>query len=141
MFNTAMIYELGVIKTQAEPLLELVPENCEQYSEAYRLHKFLKYSRRYNSGPSANVIVARVSGRQLVQVLMVGRGFAGMRGFSPHPLCGWCEPSAGDNMLLNIIATPTKTRLSLQIILLRSRINVSGAVLYIAGYQRLRVFG
>ena len=43
MFNTAMIYELGVIKTQAEPLLELVPENCEQYSEAYRLNKFLKY--------------------------------------------------------------------------------------------------
>ena len=43
MFNTATIYELGVIKTQAEPLLELVPENCEQYSEAYRLNKFLKY--------------------------------------------------------------------------------------------------
>lgn len=43
MFNTAMIYELAVIKTQAEPLLELVPENSEQYSEAYRLHKFLKY--------------------------------------------------------------------------------------------------
>lgn len=43
MFNTAMMYELAVIKTQAEPLLELVPENSEQYSEAYRLHKFLKY--------------------------------------------------------------------------------------------------
>jgi uridine kinase len=43
MFNTAMIYELSVIKTQAEPLLELVPENCEEYAEAYRLRKFLKY--------------------------------------------------------------------------------------------------
>ncbi len=43
MFNTAMIYELAVIKTQAEPLLELVPENSEQYSEAYRLRKFLSY--------------------------------------------------------------------------------------------------
>ena len=43
MFNSAMIYELGVIKAQAEPLLEQVPENCEEYCEAYRLLKFLRY--------------------------------------------------------------------------------------------------
>lgn len=43
MFNSAMIYELSVIKTQAEPALEEVPENCEEYAEAYRLRKFLKY--------------------------------------------------------------------------------------------------
>ncbi|MBQ7420769.1 MAG: nucleoside kinase [Prevotella sp.] len=43
MFNTAMLYELSVIKTQAEPLLEQVPQNCDEYSEAYRLLKFLKY--------------------------------------------------------------------------------------------------
>lgn len=43
MFNTAMLFELAVIKTQAEPLLEQVPENCEEHSEAYRLLKFLKY--------------------------------------------------------------------------------------------------
>ena len=43
MFNTAMIYELAAIKTQAEPLLEQVPENCEEYAEAYRLRKFLSY--------------------------------------------------------------------------------------------------
>jgi len=43
MFNTAMLFELAVIKTQAEPLLELVPENADEYSEAYRLRKFLKY--------------------------------------------------------------------------------------------------
>ena len=43
MFNTAMIFELAVIKSQAEPLLEQVPENCPEYSEAYRLRKFLKY--------------------------------------------------------------------------------------------------
>ena len=45
MFNTAMLFELGVIKSQAVPLLELVPEDCEEYSEAYRLLKFLKYIR------------------------------------------------------------------------------------------------
>ena len=43
MFNTAMIYELAVIRTQAEPALEQVHENCEEYAEAYRLRKFLKY--------------------------------------------------------------------------------------------------
>lgn len=43
MLNTAMLYELAVIKMQAEPLLEQVPENCDEYAEAYRLLKFLKY--------------------------------------------------------------------------------------------------
>lgn len=43
MFNTAMLYELAVLKMQAEPLLEQVPENCDEYAEAYRLLKFLKY--------------------------------------------------------------------------------------------------
>lgn len=43
VFNSAMLFELAVIKQQAEPLLEQVPENCEEYSEAYRLRKFLKY--------------------------------------------------------------------------------------------------
>jgi uridine kinase len=43
MINTAMLFELAVIKTQAEPLLEQVPENVPEYSEAYRLLKFLKY--------------------------------------------------------------------------------------------------
>lgn len=43
MLNTAMLYELAVIKMQAEPLLEQVPENCDEHAEAYRLLKFLKY--------------------------------------------------------------------------------------------------
>ena len=45
MFNTAMLFELAVIKRQAEPLLEQVPENCQEYAEAYRLRKFLGYIR------------------------------------------------------------------------------------------------
>jgi uridine kinase len=45
MFNSAMLFELAVIKQQAEPLLEQVPENCPEYAEAYRLRKFLKYIR------------------------------------------------------------------------------------------------
>ena len=43
MFNSAMLFELAVIKHQAEPLLEEVPESCPEYSEAYRLRKFLSY--------------------------------------------------------------------------------------------------
>ena len=43
MFNTAMLFELAVIKPQAEEVLEQVPEKCEEYAEAYRLRKFLKY--------------------------------------------------------------------------------------------------
>ena len=45
MFNSAMLFELAVIKRQAEPLLEQVPENREEYAEAYRLRKFLRYIR------------------------------------------------------------------------------------------------
>ena len=45
MFNTAMLFELAVIKRQVEPLLEQVPENCPEYAEAYRLRKFLSYIR------------------------------------------------------------------------------------------------
>ena len=43
MFNTAMIYELAVIKHQALRLLERVPQSADEFSEAYRLSKFLRY--------------------------------------------------------------------------------------------------
>ena len=43
MFNTAMLFELAVIRGQAIPVLEQVPENCVEYAEAYRLLKFLRY--------------------------------------------------------------------------------------------------
>lgn len=45
MFNTSMIFELAVIRGQAEPLLEQVPENCEEYAEAQRLLRFLRFLR------------------------------------------------------------------------------------------------
>ena len=45
MFNTAMLFELAVIREQAIPLLEQVPENCPEHAEAYRLMKFLHYIR------------------------------------------------------------------------------------------------
>ncbi len=58
MLNTAMLYELAVIKTQAEPLLDQVPENCEEYAEAYRLLKFLRYFKGipYNNLPPTSLL-------------------------------------------------------------------------------------
>lgn len=43
MFNSALIYELSVIKQYAEPLLFAVPKDCDEYYEAKRLLKFLDY--------------------------------------------------------------------------------------------------
>lgn len=43
MYNTALAFELGVLKYWAEPLLRDVPPNVPEFSEAKRLLKFLSY--------------------------------------------------------------------------------------------------
>ena len=43
MFNSAMLYELAALKILAEPILSEVSPNEPEYSEAYRLLKFLSY--------------------------------------------------------------------------------------------------
>ena len=43
MFNSALIYELAVLKKYAEPLLKNVPENHIEFCEANRLLKFFSY--------------------------------------------------------------------------------------------------
>ena len=43
MFNSATLYELAVLKKYAEPLLKMVLENQEEYSESTRLLEFLSY--------------------------------------------------------------------------------------------------
>jgi len=43
MFNSALIYELAVLKVYAEPLLFGVDKDSEEYTEAKRLLKFLDY--------------------------------------------------------------------------------------------------
>lgn len=42
-FNSSLIFELGVMKPYAEPLLRDVPRDLVQYAEAYRLQRFLSY--------------------------------------------------------------------------------------------------
>jgi len=43
MFNSALFYELGVLKKHAEPILKQIHPIYEEYSEAQRLLKFLSY--------------------------------------------------------------------------------------------------
>ena len=43
MFNSALLFELSVLKSHAEPILWQVPESSPAYSEAYRLRRFLEY--------------------------------------------------------------------------------------------------
>ena len=43
MFNSALLFELAVLKRYAEPILIEVPKYCNEYSEAHRLLKFLNY--------------------------------------------------------------------------------------------------
>lgn len=43
MFNSALIYELAVLKQYAEPLLFEIDKGCKEYTEAKRLLKFLDY--------------------------------------------------------------------------------------------------
>lgn len=43
MFNSALLFELAILKGYLMPILEQVKENRPEYSEAYRLHKFLQY--------------------------------------------------------------------------------------------------
>ena len=43
MFNSALLFELAVLKRHAEPILAEVPKFCAEYTEAHRLIKFLQY--------------------------------------------------------------------------------------------------
>lgn len=43
MFNSALLFELSVLKKHAEPILTEVPKNSDEYTEAHRLLKFLRY--------------------------------------------------------------------------------------------------
>ncbi len=43
MFNSALIYELAVLKLYAEPILFGIEKDCQEYQEAKRLLKFFDY--------------------------------------------------------------------------------------------------
>lgn len=43
MFNSSLLFELGVMKRRGEELLSRVPHDVVEYAEAARLHRFLQY--------------------------------------------------------------------------------------------------
>ena len=43
LFNSALLFELAVLKKHAEPILAEVPKYCDEYTETHRLIKFLNY--------------------------------------------------------------------------------------------------
>ncbi len=43
MFNSALLFELAVLKRHAEPLLDAVPKYVDEYTDAHRLLKELSY--------------------------------------------------------------------------------------------------
>ena len=43
LFNSTYIVEFAVLRPYAERILMTVPKNCPEYSEAYRLLRFLSY--------------------------------------------------------------------------------------------------
>ena len=43
LFNSAYLIEFAVLRTIAEKILNTVPKNCPEYSEAHRLKKFLGF--------------------------------------------------------------------------------------------------
>ena len=52
MFNSALLYEVAVLKVYAEPLLFQIPRDSAEYLEAKRLLKFLDY---FISVPSEDI--------------------------------------------------------------------------------------
>lgn len=58
MFNSSLLFELGVMKDYAEAVLRNVPNDVAEYAEAYRLRKFLSYFQPIpvNCVPSTSVL-------------------------------------------------------------------------------------
>ncbi len=68
MFNSALLFELGVLKKHAEPLLREIPETSENYGEACRLLKFLSYFRNIEEGeiPPTSILREFLGGSSFV---------------------------------------------------------------------------
>ena len=68
MFNSALLYELGVLKKFAEPVLKRVPKNTVEYSEAVRLLKFLSYLEEVpdNEIPPTSVVREFIGGSSFI---------------------------------------------------------------------------
>ena len=56
MLNSSLLFELAVMKEQAEPILKQVPINVPEYAVASRLLRFLQYFKSMGDIPSSNIV-------------------------------------------------------------------------------------
>lgn len=49
MFNSSLLFEMSVMKERAEQVLRTVPQDVSEYTEAYRLRRFLNYFKPINA--------------------------------------------------------------------------------------------
>lgn len=63
-FNSALFYEIGVLRSFIEPLLREVPRNTQEYSEALRLRRLLEHFRVISSKivPSTSLLKEFIGG-------------------------------------------------------------------------------
>lgn len=64
IFNTSLIYELGVLKVFAKPILEKIPKDHPEHAEAQRLLDILKYIREIpaNEVPTNSLLKEFIGG-------------------------------------------------------------------------------
>ncbi len=68
MFNSALLFEFAAFRSHVEPILSMVPQNCREYAEAYRLLKFMRYfyAIRDNEIPHTSLIREFIGGSSFV---------------------------------------------------------------------------
>lgn len=68
MFNTALVYELAILKKFAEPLLKAIDQSEPEYSEATRLLKFLTHFKEINphNVPKTSIIREFIGGSAFI---------------------------------------------------------------------------
>ena len=67
LFNSAYLIEFAVLRTIAERILNTVPKNCPEYSEAYRLKKILGFFNHVSDKdvPSTSLLRGFIGGSSL----------------------------------------------------------------------------
>ena len=68
MFNSALLFEFAVFRSHVEPILNMVPQNCREYAEAYRLRTFMRYfyAIRDNEIPHTSLIREFIGGSSFI---------------------------------------------------------------------------
>ncbi len=77
MFNSALIYELAVLKMYAEPLLFAIDKDCPEYLEAKRLLKFWIISFRCRATVSARIRLSANSSAVPASMYRIALTFCG----------------------------------------------------------------